>query len=128
VVVDNKDGFHYFPTITNDASTGTVSLVHYSTEGNYFQHEIRVVLNQVLPGTTTLGAAKPVTTFTSDTNAGSGGVTFVGFDLAMGAVARGTGNTGQSHLYLSFDSISVNGSYNGQPVPDANNQIQLITY
>ena len=46
----------------------------------------------------------------------------------MGAVARGTGVAGQSHLYLSFDSISVNGIYNAEPVPDGNNQIQLATY
>jgi hypothetical protein len=46
----------------------------------------------------------------------------------MGAVARGTGVAGQSHLYVSFDSISVNGIYNGEPVPDGNNQIELISY
>ena len=125
VSVDNKDGFHFFPTITNDASTGTVSIVHSSTEGDYFEHEIRVVLNQILPGTTTLGASKPMTTFTTNTNFARGGA---GFDLSMGAVARGSGIAGQSHLYLSFDSISVNGIYNGEPVPDGNNQIQLMTY
>jgi hypothetical protein len=125
VSVDNQDGFHFFPTITNDASTATVTIAHYSTEGDYFQHDIRVVLNQVLPGTTTPGSSKPVTTFTSNTNFAMGAA---GFDLSMGAVARGTGVAGQSHLYLSFDSISVNGIYNGEPVPDGNNQIELITY
>jgi hypothetical protein len=125
VSVDNQDGFHFFPTITNDASTGTVTVAHYSTEGDYFQHDIRVVLNQVLPGTTTPSSSKPVTTFTSNTNFAMGAA---GFDLSMGAVARGTGVAGQSHLYLSFDSISVNGIYNGEPVPDGNNQIELITY
>lgn len=125
VSVDNRDGFHVFPTITNDASTGTVIIAHYSTEGDYFQHDIRVVLNQVLPGTTTPGASKPVTTFTTNTNFAMGAA---GADLSMGAVARGTGVAGQSHLYLSFDSISVNGIYNGEPVPDENNQIELMTY
>lgn len=125
VSVDNQDGFHFFPTVTNDASTGTVTVAHYSTEGDYFQHDIRVVLNQVLPGTTTLGSSNPVTTFTSQTNFAMGGA---GADLSMGAVARGTGVTGQSHLYLSFDSIAVNGIYNGEPVPDENNHIELISY
>jgi hypothetical protein len=126
VSVDNKDGFHVFPTITNDASTGTVSIVHLSTEGDYFEQEQRVVLNQILPGSTALGSSKPVTSFTSNTNfpAYGGG----GSDLYMGAVARGTGIAGQSHLYLSFNSISVNGIYSGQPVPEMNNTIQLVTY
>jgi hypothetical protein len=125
VSVDNRDGFHFFPTITNDVSTKTVSIIHASTEGDYFEHEVRAVLNQILPGSTTLSPSKPVTTFTSNTNVAIGGA---GFDLSMGAVARGTGVTGQSHLYLSFDSISVNGIYNGEPVPDGNNQIELIAF
>jgi hypothetical protein len=126
VSVDNKDGFHIFPTITNDASTGTVSIVHLSTEGDYFAHEERVVLNQILPGSTALGSPKPVTSFTSNTNFAN--LLAGGPDSYMGAVARGTGVAGQSHLYLSFNSIAVNGIYNREPVPEMNNTIKLLTY
>jgi hypothetical protein len=126
VSVDNRDGFHTFPTITNDASTGTVSIVHLSTEGDYFEQEERVVLNQILPGSTALGPSKPVTSFTS--NANFANILAGGLDLFMGAIARGTGISGQSHLYLSFNSIAVNGIYNREPVPEMNNTIKLLTY
>jgi hypothetical protein len=46
----------------------------------------------------------------------------------MGAVAHGTGKTGESHLYLSFDSEAANGTYNGKPLPELNNQIKLLTF
>jgi hypothetical protein len=127
VSVDNKNGFHVFPTITNDASTGNVGIVHLSNEGDYFEHDTRVVVNRILPGTTTLSPSVAVTSFTSNTNfpaLGIGG----GADSFMGAAARGTGIAGQSHLYLSFDSIAVDGMYNGEALPELNNQIKLIVY
>jgi hypothetical protein len=128
-VVDTKSGFHVFPTITNDASTGTVSIAHYSTEGDYFEHEIRVVLNQIAAGSTALGPPQTVTSFTpTDDPPGLGFQIVVGFDLYMGAVAHGTGKTGESHLYLSFDSEAANGTYNGKPLPELNNQIKLLTF
>ncbi len=126
VSVDNKEGFHTFPTVTNDASTGTVSIVHLSTEGDYFEHEERVVLNQILPGSTALGSPKPVTSFTSNTNFAN--LLAGGPDAFMGAIARGTGIAGHSHLYLSFNSIAVNGIYNHEPVPEMNNTIKLLTF
>jgi len=129
VTVDNHNGFHVFPTITNDASTGTVSVVHYSTEGDYFEHEIRVVLNQITPGTTTLGPSQLVTSFTpTDLPPALGFQIIVGYDLYMGAVAHGTGKAGESHLYLSFDSEAINGTYNGKPLPELNNHIKLLTF
>jgi hypothetical protein len=67
-----------------------------------------------------------VTTFTSNTNFAS--LLGAGPDLYLGAVAQGTGVAGQSHLYLSFNSIGVNGIYNGEPVPEMNNHIELITF
>jgi hypothetical protein len=49
-------------------------------------------------------------------------------DFNMGAVAHGTGAAGQSHLYLSFDSSAVDGTYNKEPLPEENNHIVLVTY
>jgi hypothetical protein len=64
ISVDTHNGFHVFPTIANDASTGTVSVVDYITEGDYFEHEIRLILNQIPPGSTALGPPEPVTSST----------------------------------------------------------------
>jgi hypothetical protein len=67
-----------------------------------------------------------VTSFTS--NANFANILAGGLDLFMGAIARGTGISGQSHLYLSFNSIAVNGIYHREPVPEMNNTIKLLTY
>lgn len=129
VPVDTKSGYHVFPTIANDSSTGTVSIVHYSTEGDYFGHEIRVVLNQISPGTTTLGQPQLVTTATPNDDPPTLGFEVIaGFDFYMGAVARGTGTAGHSHLYLSFDSQAVNGTYNQKPLPELNNHLKLVIF
>jgi len=129
VSVDTHNGFHIFPTITCDSSTGNVFIAHYSTEGDYFEHEIRVIVNQIAPGSTTLGSPQPATTFTpTDDPPFLGFQILAGFDLYMGAVAHGTGTPGQSHLYLSFDSEAVNGTYNRRPLPELNNHIKLVTF
>ena len=46
----------------------------------------------------------------------------------IGAIARGTGTKGQSHLYTSFDLTFGNGSYGGKPLPEKNNQISLPSF
>ena len=123
-----KAAFHFFPSITNDASTGTVSIAYYSTEGDSFFRNTRVFLSQIPPGSTTVGPAKAVTTFTPiDDDPGNVAVTGA-FDYRMGAVARGTGTSGQSHLYLSFDSEAVDGTYNKKPLPELNNFVDLIQF
>ena len=123
-----KAAFHFFPTITNDASTGTVSIAYYSTEGDSFFRNTRVFLSQIAPGSTTPGPAKPVTTFTPIDD-DPGNVAFLGaFDYRIGAIARGTGTAGQSHLYLSFDSETAHGTYNKKPLPELNNHIDLIPF
>jgi hypothetical protein len=116
---------NFLSSITNDASTGTVSIAYYSTEGDIFFRNIRVLLSQIAPGSTTVGSAKAVTAFTPIDTAIGGAVSE---DLMMGAIAHGTGTPGESHLYLSFDSEIVDGTYNNEPLPDLNNFIELITY
>jgi hypothetical protein len=123
-----KPAFHFFPTIANDASTGTVSIAYYSTEGDSFFRDTRVLLSQIAPGSTTVGPAKAVTTFTPIDD-DPGNVAYLGaFDYRMGLVARGTGTSGQSHLYLSFDSEAVDGTYNKKPLPELNNFVYLIQF
>lgn len=123
-----KAAFHFFPSISNDASTGMVSLAYYSTEGDTFFRNTRVLLSQIPPGSTTVGAPKVVTAFTPiDDDPGNVAITGA-FDYRLGVAARGTGTAGQSHIYLSFDSEAVNGTYNKKPLPELNNFIELLTY
>jgi hypothetical protein len=69
-----------------------------------------------------------VTTFTPIDD-DPGNVAFLGaFDYRIGAIARGTGTAGQSHLYLSFDSETVHGIYNKKTLPELNNHIDLIPF
>lgn len=119
---------NFFPSITNDASTGTVSIAYYSTKNDVFFRDTRVFVSQIPPGSTTVGTAHPVSAF-SPIDIDPGGVSYLGaFDYRMGAIAHGTGTAGQSHLYLSFDSDTVNGTYNQKPLPELNNFIELIKY
>jgi|HubBroStandDraft_1064217.scaffolds.fasta_scaffold00217_16 hypothetical protein len=125
VSVNVVNAHQFYPSITNDESTGTVSIAWYSTEGDPFFNTIRVFMAQIPPGSTTLGPVQPVTSFTQ---IDPDGVAYILDDVNMGAIAHGTGTAGQSHLYLSFDSSAVDGTYNKEPLPDLNNHIMLITY
>jgi hypothetical protein len=128
VVMTPKPALHFFSTITNDASTETVSIAYYSTEGDPYFRNTRVFVSQIAPGSTTPGAAQPATVFTPiDDDPGDEAVLGT-FDYRMGIIAHGTGTVGQSHLYLSFDSETVDGTYNGAPLPELNNHIELIPY
>ena len=127
VSVNVANAHQFYPSITNDASTGTVTIAWYSTQGDPFFHNVRVFMAQIAPGSTTIGPAQPVTAFSPiDTDPGE--EAFYLSDVYMGAIARGTGKTGESHLYLSFDSAAVNGTYNKEPLPELNNHITLVTY
>jgi hypothetical protein len=119
---------NFFPSITNDASTGMTSIAYYSTKKDVFFRDTRVFMSQIPPGSTTAGPAHPVSSL-SPVDVDPGGVSYLGaLDFRMGAIAHGTGTAGQSHLYLSFDSGAVSGTYNQKPLPELNNFIELITY
>jgi hypothetical protein len=130
ISVDTAAGHHFFPAITTDQSTGTTNLVYYSTEGGTFHHQVRVFLNQIAAGSTTLGAPKPITTAFAPMDVSATGTLFDdgGDNFRIGAIARGTGTAGDTHLYTSFSITFVNGSYGGEPVPDMNNQISLLAF
>jgi hypothetical protein len=126
VSVDTAAGHHFFPAIGTDASTGTTNVV-YKTEKDMFKHEVSVVLNQILAGSTTVGAPQFLTNkLDIDDDPGNQG--FFLFSTFIGAIARGNGKPGQSHLDTSFDSTAVDGSYNGRSLPESNNQVALKVY
>jgi hypothetical protein len=127
VSVNVANAHQFYPSIALDSSTGDVGIAYYSTQGDPFFHDVRVFVSEIVPGGTTLSHARPVTTASPiDTDPGELSV-FLS-DLNMGAVAHGTGKAGQSHLYISFDSEAVNGTYNKGPLPELNNHIKMFTF
>jgi len=128
--VDTASGHHLMPTVTTDASTGIVNIVYYSTEGDRFNHEVRVLLNQIKPGGTTVGPAQSITSVfdaIDDFAPSNTGAAFFG-DTVVGASARGNGTSGQTRLYTSFDSTAANGIYKGKPLRELNNAISVFSF
>jgi hypothetical protein len=128
--VDTASEHHLMPTVTTDASTGIVNIVYYSTEGGRFNHEVRVLLNQIKPGGTTVGPAQSITTVfdaIDDFAPSNTGAAFFG-DTVVGASARGNGTSGQTRLYTSFDSTAANGIYKGKPLRELNNAISVFSF
>ena len=57
------------PWISTDTSTNIVNIVYYSSQGDALQHRSKVVLRQILPGSSTpnpAGAAQTITTVGMD--------------------------------------------------------------
>jgi hypothetical protein len=128
VSVDSSGGHHFYPAISLDASTGVVNLAYYSAAGDFFNHSVRVIRNQIAPGGTTLGTAQPVTTVRNPIDTTPQGLGLDQSYLSMGASARGTGAPGHSRLYTVFDSTVVSGSYEGRLLKEENNHIGLFRY
>jgi hypothetical protein len=128
VSVDTSTGHHFYPAMAVDASTGIVHLTYYSTTGDKFNHEVRVLHNEIAPGGTPLGTPTMVTTVLDPIDGDPQSLGFFQSDMFMGAIARGTGRTGQSRLYTSFDSTVVFGSYHGQTDAEQNNHIAVVAY
>lgn len=128
ISVDKTSGHHFYPAISTDQSTGTTNIVYYTTEGDKFHHDVRMFLNQIAPGTTTLSPPQQITKNLAPMDIDPNEIALDLDDLRIGAIARGTGIAGQSHLYTSFGLSAVNGIYGGKPVPDKNNHISLSTF
>ncbi|HXM98611.1 MAG TPA: sialidase family protein [Candidatus Dormibacteraeota bacterium] len=126
--LDTTDGHHFFPGISTDESRGTVNVVYYSTEGDAFRHNVRVVLNQIAAHSTAPGAAQLITTTFEPSDRDPGNLGAFLTDGFVGVIARGTGMPGASRLYISFDSTSSNGTYSGQPLSEQNNHLRLFTF
>ncbi|MGD0361824.1 MAG: hypothetical protein ABSC93_13205 [Bryobacteraceae bacterium] len=125
---DTSTGHHFYPAMAVDASTATVHLTYYSAAGDKFNHELRVLRNQVAPGSTTLGTSQFVTQVLDPIDGDPQSLGFFQSDFFMGAIARGTGKPGQSRLYTSFDSTVVPGTYQGRPDAEQNNHIGVVVY
>ena len=126
--VDTTTGHHFYPAIATDASTGIVDIAYYSTFGDKFNHSVRVLRNQINPGGTALGSAQLVTKTLDPIDTDPQNLGFFISDAYLSVIVRGTGASGQSRLYTSFDSTAVAGAYEGRPVPEQNNHISLFSF
>ena len=99
-----------------------------SAHGDKYNHEVEVLRNQIAPGATTVGTPQQVTAILDPIDSDPQGLSLLQSDFYMGIKARGTGTVGQSHLYTSFDSTFVPGTYNGQPDNELNNTIDMFAY
>jgi hypothetical protein len=84
--------------------------------------------NQIAPRTTTLGSAQLVTKTLDPIDTDPQNLGFFISDAYLSLIVRGTGASAQSRVYTSFDSTSVAGTYEGQPVPEQNNHISLFSF
>ncbi len=128
VSIDNNPGHHFYESITADSSKGIINLAYLSTDGDPFNHETRVLRNQIMPGRTTVGTAQLVTTIFDPLDGDPQSLGFFNGQPVTGVVARGNGATGPSRLYTSLTSTTVFGNYEGQPEPEQNNSISLFSY
>jgi hypothetical protein len=128
VSVDKSAGHHFYPAITTDTSIGIVNLTYYSAHGDKFNHEVQVLRNQILPGSTTVGTSQAVTTVLDPIDSDPQDLGLIQSDFFMGAIARGNGVSGHSRLYTSFDSTAVPGNYEGHLNSELNNHISVSSY
>lgn len=126
--VDTATGHHFYPSISTDASRGITNIVYYSTEGDKFNHEVSVFRSTIPFGSTAAGAPQSVTTILDPIDGDPDGLGALQSDAFLGAVTRGNGMSGQSRLYISFDSTVVPGVYGGQPAPELNNHIISVSF
>ncbi|HET9409567.1 MAG TPA: hypothetical protein VFO39_20165 [Candidatus Sulfotelmatobacter sp.] len=129
--VNTGGGHQFFPSISTDASTGTVNIAYYNTGHDPLHKRIVVSLNQIAPGTTTVGAPILLTTtpIPWDADPNQSALPLDDFDFHFGIKARGMGTAGFSRVYASFTSTGDRfGIYKGLPMPEQNNNLQEVTY
>jgi hypothetical protein len=130
VAVNSSAGHQFFPWISTDDSTGTVNIVYYNTAPDFLHKRIVVSLNQIAPGSTTIGSPIEITTTPAPWDADPTQNPFaIGFDFHFGMKARGMGTTGFSRMYTSFTSTADRrGVYSRSQLPEQNNNLQEFTY
>ena len=129
--VNAGKGHQFFPSIAADESTGMINIAYYDTAADRFDNRIRVSLNQIAPGGTTVGPLLHLTSIPIPWNADPSSNPFAlnDFDFHFGMKARGMGTPGHSRVYASFTSTADRpGRYTGLPVPEQNNNLQKLIY
>ena len=129
VCVDCSFQHQHLSAIRTDRSRNIVSIAYYSSEPDtVFQARLKVTLAQIDPGPVTpdpVATAHQVTTLLTDPRADRKCPSCFG---SIGVMARGSGADGDSRAYIHFIFNSVQGTYNGIKVPDANNHLGRVDY
>lgn len=107
-VVGSAAGQQFLANMALDASTGTVNIAYFSSQNDTLTFHTQVFLAQVPPGQTTAGAPHQITQTPYDGPFGYETAT----DLSV--AAGGTGQSGQSRVYIHFTGSTAKGIYNGQ--------------
>ena len=116
------------PWIGTDTATNIVNIVYYSTQSDALQHRSKVLLRQILPGTSTPDPAGPAQTITT-----------VGLDPAADPFLQGIyigdyigvsarAGSGGSRAYIHYTHSAVAGTYNGAKDPEQNNHLSRFDY
>jgi hypothetical protein len=129
--VNAGKGHQFFPSIAADASTGVVNIAYYDTAADRFDNRMRVSLNQIAPGGTTVGPLLRLTSIPIPWNADprNNPIAINDFDSHFGMKVRGMGAAGHSRVYASFTSTADRpGRYKGLPAPEQNNNLQKLIY
>ncbi len=130
-VAPNTPGQQFLGNIALDVSTGTVNIAYYSSQNDTLRLRMQIFLAQVLPGTTTVGTINQVTTSLYDGQPGcfaDAGQQPLDCGYQIGVAAAGTGQSGQSHVYIHFNGSTANGSFNGQAFPIYTNTLTQFDY
>jgi hypothetical protein len=122
---------HFFPAIKTDRSRNIVNLAYYSsTADGPFQHRVRLVLRQILPGNALPDLPADPHFLTTLPNDPSGDpVTEIPFfGEYIGVAARGTGRKGHSTAYVHYIYNNLPAVYHGIRVPEPNNHLSRLDY
>lgn len=124
----NAAGQQFFGNVALDASTGTVNIAYYSTENDPLKTSMQVFLAQVPAGEVSPGTPQQVTSALYDGPLGgfNGNTGLPGSYL--GVAAGGTGQAGQSRVYIHFSGSVTPGIYDGVPFPVTNNILTSFPY
>jgi hypothetical protein len=116
------------PWIGTDAATNIVNIVYYSSQSDSLQHRSKVLLRQILPGSSTpdpVGAAQTITSVGLDSAADPflQGI-YIGDYIGLSARAA----SGGSRAYIHYTHSAVSGTYNGAKDPEQNNHLSRFDY
>jgi hypothetical protein len=106
-VVGAAAGQQFLANIALDVSTGTVNIAYFSSQNDRLTFHTQIFLAQVPPGLTTVASPQQITETLYD---GPFGWEEGATDLSLTAV--GTGQTGQSRVYVHFTGSTAKGIYN----------------
>lgn len=128
--VNTEAGHQASPSIAYDTGQNTINIAYYSTGFDLYKNDVRMVLNQIASGTTTVGSPTNITT-SYDSTTGDGTIFASSgnpFGDYMGLAARGGTGSGSSRVYLGFTNNARQGTYGTVSNTQADNNISRATY